>query len=130
MKVKVKDMDWATMIEMRTNRDSVSKGGWNIFHTWWMAADVIDPTSIVFSGDPVSGWHGWPDDKEIEKYRSQFFLAKTLKEKKALASKVQERILEIGALGVLGQFFEPVAYRDDVTGITSPVQFYWGMSKE
>ena len=38
--------------------------------------------------------------------------------------------MDIGALGVLGQFFEPVVFRKSVTGITSPIQFYWNLSPE
>ena len=45
--------------------------------------------------------------------------------------KVQERLWAIGASGELGQFFTPVAYRNNVKGlIKSPVQFFWNMSVE
>ena len=43
---------------------------------------------------------------------------------------MQERLLAIGALGTLGQFYEPVAFRDNVTGITAPIQFYWTLVRE
>jgi len=130
MKVKVEDMTWAELIARRVNRGPVSAGGWSMFHTWWMAVDVMDPLGIAFSGDAVNGWPGWASDAKLEQYRDAFARAQTLDEKKALAVKVQERLWAIGALGVLGQFYEPVAYRDNVTGITSPVQFYWNMSTE
>ena len=41
---------------------------------------------------------------------------------------MQQRLIDIGAFGILGQFFEPVAFNNYVGGITSPIQFYWNMT--
>lgn len=130
MKVKVVDMDWATMTKRRANRGSVADGGWNMFHTWWIAADLVDPTAIAYSGNRTTGWYGWPNDKKLEEYRQAFVKAQTRAERKKIAAKVQDRLFESGAVAILGQFFEPVAYHSKVKGITSPVQFYWNMSLE
>ncbi len=130
MKVEVQDMNWSTLLERRMNRGPVAQGGWSIFDTWWIAADLADPTAIAFSGDPATGWAGWPKDQELETDRIAFANATTLADKKVYADKVQARLMDIGALGVLGQFFEPVAFRKSVTGITSPIQFYWNLSPE
>lgn len=131
MTVEVQAMDWSTLTSRRAMRDPVSEGGWNMFHTWWIGADVIDPMSIAFSGSPDKGWFGWPSDEELEKARTAFALAGSLEERQAIAKTVQERLWAIGASGHLGQFFVPVAYRKNVTGlIKSPVQFFWNMSVE
>ncbi len=127
LNVEVQDMTWATLTERRASRAAVKNGGWNMFHTWWLAADLLDPTAIAFSGDRDNGWYGWPKDEELEKYRAAYGLAATQEEKKEIAANVQKRLVAISALGILGQFFEPVAYRN-VNGITSPIQFYWNMS--
>lgn len=130
MNVQLQDVDWATLLERRNNHGPVSQGGWSMFHTWWNAADLADPTSIAFSGDPKSGWYGWAEDKELEKLRAAFAKARSLDERRQLAAQAQERLWAIGAFGLLGQFFEPVAFRSTVKGITSPMQFYWGVSKK
>ena len=129
--VELQAMDWATLTSRRAKREPVSEGGWNMFHTWWIGADVIDPMAIAFSGDSASGWFGWPEDAELEAARKAFAVAATLDEKKMHASKAQERLWTIGASGELGQFFVPVAYRDSVKGlIKSPVQFFWNITVE
>jgi len=128
MTVNVKDMDWATMTKRRASRGSVNDGGWNMFHTWWIAADLADPNAIAFSGNRDTGWYGWPADAQLEQYRTAFAKSASRQERKEIAAKVQERLFAIGALGILGQFFEPVAYSSKVKGITTPVQFYWSMS--
>src|SRR3546814_3207833 len=96
-------MDWATLTSRRASREPVDKGGWNMFHTWWIGADVIDPMAIAFSGDPDKGWFGWPSDEELEEARQAFPLAKTAEEKLTLATKVKERLWAIGASGHCGQ---------------------------
>src|SRR5215468_728033 len=42
-KVVLKDMDWSTMLVARGSKEPPHKGGWNLFHTWWQAVDVINP---------------------------------------------------------------------------------------
>ncbi|MEM1045255.1 MAG: ABC transporter substrate-binding protein [Pseudomonadota bacterium] len=131
MTVDLQAMDWSTLTSRRAKRDPVADGGWNMFHTWWIGADVIDPMSIAFSGNPEAGWFGWPDDAELEEARKAFTVAETTEEKQAIGKKVQERLWAIGSSGHLGQFFVPVAYRSNVKGlIKSPVQFFWNMSVE
>ncbi len=124
MTVEVRDMSFETMMKERA-----VPGGWNMFHTWWLAGDVDDPMAIAYSGNAVTGWPGAPNDPQLEQLRLAFSRANGIDEKKAIADKVQERVLAIGALGTLGQFFEPVAFRDNVTGITSPIQFYWSLAR-
>lgn len=127
--VQIQAMDWATLTSRRASREPVDKGGWNMFHTWWIGADVIDPMAIAFSGDPEKGWFGWASDEELEAARKAFPLAASAEEKAEIAKKVQERLWAIGASGHVGQYFVPVAYRKTVTGlIRSPVQFFWNLS--
>ena len=131
MKVDMQAMDWSTLTSRRAKREPVSEGGWNMFHTWWIGADVLDPMAIAYSGNPEKGWFGWATDAELETLRSAFAVAKDAAEQKALASKVQDRLYEIGSHGNLGAFFVPVAYRDNVKGlIKSPVQFFWNIEVE
>lgn len=129
--VDVQAMDWSTLTSRRASREPVDNGGWNMFHTWWIGADVIDPMAIAFSGDPDAGWFGWPTDPTLEEARAAFAVAGSAEEKLSLATTAQDRLWSIGASGQLGQFFVPVAYRNNVEGlIKSPVQFFWNMSVE
>lgn len=129
--VKLEAMDWATLTSRRALRDPVGQGGWNIFHTWWIGADVIDPTAIAFSGNPDAGWFGWAEDEKLEAARAAFAKATTLEAKQEQAAIAQQRLWDIGASGELGQFFTPVAYRNNVSGvIDSPLYLYWNISVE
>ena len=131
MEVEVQAMDWATLTSRRAKRDPVADGGWNMFHTWWIGADVMNPMAIAFSGNPDKGWFGWPSDTKLEEARSAFAVETDPAKQKQIGSQVQDRLWAVGASGHLGQFFVPVAYRKNVKGlIKSPVQFFWNMSVE
>lgn len=122
--VVVRDTTWAEMTERRARRS-----GWNLFHTYWSGVDLVNPEHIAFSGDPVNGWFGWADDKELEQLRSAFSSEANFDARKKLAAQIQERMWAIGAEAFLGEFYLPVAFRSKVEGaIVAPVQFYWNMS--
>ena len=40
-KVILKAMDWSTNLVVRARKEPPDKGGWNLLHTWWQAADVM-----------------------------------------------------------------------------------------
>ena len=125
MTVDVRNMTWAEMLKERTK-----PGAWSLFHTWWLAGDVANPLSIAFSGSSTKGWPGAPDDGQLESYRTAYSQTTDPEAKRQLAAKVQQRVLAIAALGTLGQFYEPVAFRDNLKGITSPIQFYWTLARD
>ena len=130
MEVDVQAMDWSTLTSRRAQKDPVDKGGWNIFHTWWIGGDILNPilATGLSGGGTERGWFGWPDDKMIEDMRKEFARETDPGMQRALADKIQVRGIDIGTHGNVGTFFVPVAYRDNVRGlIKSPVQFFWNM---
>src|SRR6202161_3503001 len=57
-KVDVQATDWGTVISRRTNKKPVKEGGWNMFFTNWVAADLINPVVNVWIGGR-GGDGGW-----------------------------------------------------------------------
>ncbi len=127
--VKLVAMDWSTLGQRRTSREPIANGGWNMFHTWWIGGDVINPlTGVGFAAVGERGWPGWHSDQRSEELRAEFANASTPDEAKKVAAEFQRRTYEIGSYINLGQFFVPVGYRENVRGmIPSPVQFFWNM---
>lgn len=125
-------MDWSTLTSRRAISDPVDSGGWNVFITWWIGADILDPVAnIGVSGGCLErAWFGWPCDAEIEALRDRFARAADQDERRRLAEAVQERAIDIVAYGNFGLWFNPVAYRDNLDGlIKSPVPFFWNVEK-
>ncbi|WP_366556416.1 ABC transporter substrate-binding protein [Aquibaculum sediminis] len=132
MNVELVAMDWASITSRRAVKDPPEEGGWNIFHTWWIGGDISNPvvhTGIGAGGD--AAWFGWPEDEEIEDLRRSFARETDPEKQRELADAVQARAIEYGTHGNFGTWFNPVAYRDYVSGlIESPVQFFWNVSVE
>ena len=131
--VELQAMDWSTLTSRRAISDPVDQGGWNIFITWWIGADILNPIANigVSGGCRERAWFGWPCDPEIEALRDEFARSTDPAEQKRIADAVQTRAYEIVTYGSFGQWFNPIAYRDSLRGmIKSPVPFFWNIDKQ
>ena len=130
-KVDMQSMDWGTLISRRTKKEPADKGGWNIFHTFTVAADILNPISntyMVAQGE--KSWFGWPTDPEMEKLRDAFSKETDPVKAKALAKAVQDRAIETAQYGWIGQWYGPGAVRKNVTGwLKAPVPVMWNVDK-
>jgi peptide/nickel transport system substrate-binding protein len=132
-KVEVQAMDWSTLTSRRAEKKSIADGGWNIFHTWSIGADVSSPVSnIGISGGCVErAWFGWPCDEKLEELRDDYAKESDPMKQKEIGIALQIRAFEVVPYVNFGQWFNPVAYRTNVKGvIPSPVQFFWNISVE
>src|SRR5204862_2495223 len=70
-KVDVQATDWQTVVSRRTSQKPPKEGGWNMFFTNWVGADVSNPiASLPTSGKGKNGaWFGWPEDAKAESTR-------------------------------------------------------------
>jgi peptide/nickel transport system substrate-binding protein len=131
-KVDMQSMDFQTMASRRTKKDPADKGGWNILHTFAVAADILNPISDAFiaaQGDK-SLW-GWPSDPEMEKLRDAYAKEIDPAKARALAGAVQARAVETAQYGWLGQWYGPGAARANITGwIKAPVPVMWNIEKK
>jgi peptide/nickel transport system substrate-binding protein len=127
----IQAMDWSSLTSRRAKKEPVEQGGWNMFPTWWIGGDLLNPlTSVALIANPDKAWPGWPNDAKMEELRSAFANAEGADAQKKAAAEVQKRAIEIGTHINLGTYFVPVGYRDNVRGmIPSPVQFFWNMEK-
>jgi len=131
-KVDMQSMDWQTLVTRRTKKEPASQGGWNIFHTFSVAADILNPIAdsyMVANGDKA--WFGWPTDPEMEKLRDAYAKETDPAKAKELAHAVQNRALETAQYGWIGQWYGPGAMRANVTGwLKAPVPVMWNVEKK
>ena len=133
MKVDVQAMDWQTLVSRRGKQEPPAQGGWNMFHTNWVAHDVMNPVvnAGVNTKGAKGGWFGWPADPQIEDLRDQFAREGDPAKQKKLAADIQRRAYEVGAYLPLGEYIQPTAYRDRLSGILEgPAPFFWNIEKK
>lgn len=130
-KVDMQSMDWQTVVTRRAKKDPADKGGWSAFHTYAIAADILNPIAANFTvanGDKA--WFGWPNDPEMEKLRDTYSKETDPAKSKALAAAVQSRALETAQYAWLGQWYGPGAARSNVVGwLKAPVTVLWNIEK-
>ena len=130
-KVDMQSMDWQTLVTRRTKKDAPSQGGWNVFHTYSVSADALNPISnnyFLANGDKA--WFGWPNDPEMEKMRDAYSKETDPAKGKALAGAIQARAIETAQYGWLGQWYGPGAVRSNVTGwLKAPCAVMWNVDK-
>jgi len=131
-KVDMQSMDWQTVVSRRAKKDPADKGGWSAFHTYAIAADILNPIAANFTvanGDKA--WFGWPNDPEMEKLRDAYSKETDPAKSKELALAVQNRALETAQYAWLGQWYGPGAARANVVGwLKAPVTVLWNIEKK
>jgi peptide/nickel transport system substrate-binding protein len=117
-KVILKAMDWSTSLIARARKEPPSKGGWNLVHTWWQAADVINPAiHFGLSGAGPRAWFGWPDVPQLEKLVTDWVRATDQTKRKQLADEVQKVALSEVTYVPWGEWVQPTAFRKSVRGV-------------
>src|SRR5579859_4377581 len=79
LNVQVDANDWGTLITRRASKEPIDKGGWNMFHTWTSAPDMLSPAlNGPLRANGAKAWFGWPDDPKLEALIDQWFKAPDL----------------------------------------------------
>jgi peptide/nickel transport system substrate-binding protein len=130
-KVDMQAMDWQTLVSRRAKKDPPSKGGWNIFLTFWASVDGLNPIAMnAVNAGCEKAWFGWPCDAELERLRDAFARADTEAERKSLAEQIQVRAMGIVTHVPIGEFLVPAAARKEVQGfVTGFFLVPWNVSK-
>jgi peptide/nickel transport system substrate-binding protein len=116
--VDLKAMDWSTNLATRARKEPPDKGGWNVLHTWWMAADVMHPAvHFGVSGAGPAAWFGWPEIPQLERLITEWVRASDQPRRKQLADEIQKVALEEVAYVPWGEWMSPTAHRKNVQGI-------------
>src|SRR5579859_350966 len=132
-KVDLQATDWQTVVSRRASQKPVSEGGWNMFFTNWVAADLMNPIGNFPVGGrgKNGGWFGWAEDAKSEKLKDQFVRATSLDEQKKIAAEIQEEAYDQVIYVPLGQFQSPSAWRKSLTGVLDgpATPIFWNIDK-
>ncbi|HWX49338.1 MAG TPA: ABC transporter substrate-binding protein [Roseomonas sp.] len=131
MNVDLQVMDWGSVVQRRTSREPVEKGGWNIFHTTWKSSSIANPAlNTNIRGQGAAGWFGWFESPEIESLTRQWLDAATDEEQQRLLDAIQREAFEQVPVVPLGQFQQMTALRADLQGVLpGPAAFPWNLRR-
>jgi peptide/nickel transport system substrate-binding protein len=123
--------DWGTVVTRRASKKPPEEGGWHIFATGWVGADLLDPsTNVMLRANGDQAWFGWPKDDQLEALRSEWLKANDLEDRQAIAAKIQQRAFEVVPYIPTGQYEFKTALRKNLKGyIEAPAFFLWNVEK-
>ena len=124
-------MDWGTVVQRRTKKDTVDKGGWSIFPAGFPAAEYRDPVFATgIRGNGAAAWFGWPEDPVIERMRDTWMETTDEAEIKRLDREIQARAFETLPYFPLGQYLPQAGWRSALRGLLKgPVPVFWNVTK-
>lgn len=131
MNIDLAESDWGTVVQRRSNREAVDKGGWSILHTTGGATAWANPAlSFLVRGQGANGWFGWWQSARAEELAEAWLFATDPERQKALATELGHHALEDASFLPLGQFVIRTAFRRDITGILQGSSPYpWGVRR-
>lgn len=131
MNVDLQESDWGTVVQRRTSREPVEKGGWSIFHTTGSSPGYANPAvSALVRGQGAKGWFGWWDSPKVEGLVQEWIDAASPEERTRLAEAVGDLALDEVATVPLGLFYTKTAFRKGLTGmVDGPVPYPWGLRR-
>jgi peptide/nickel transport system substrate-binding protein len=117
-KVILKAMDWSTNLLVRARKDPPDKGGWNLLHTWFEAADIVNPAvHFGISGAGQKSWFGWPEVPELDKLVVEWVRSGDQAQRKQLADEIQKLALSQVTYVPWGEWVQPTALRKNVRDV-------------
>ena len=131
MNLELVSADWGTLVNRRTSREPVERGGWSIIHTTSSGQSLTLPVFHLFlRANGANAWFGWPDDPRIERLRAEWVEGNTDAERVRLAADLNRRAMEFMHYLPLGYYWQPSAWNRRVTGVfRAPATVFWGMGK-
>jgi peptide/nickel transport system substrate-binding protein len=87
--------------------------------------DHLSPAyHLAIRGIGRAGVPSWLTDAPIEQLRSDWFATADVAQQKSIAAKIQQRALDVAAYIPCGQYFQPAAYRSDLTGVLAGLPLF------
>jgi peptide/nickel transport system substrate-binding protein len=130
MNVDYQALDWGTIVQRRMSKDAPVHGGWNAFCTRFWGSECATPAAhSALRGNGVQAWVGWPSSPRIEQLREAWFDAFDPGTQQKLAAEIEAQAFEDVPYYPLGLYFNPTAYRADLSGMVPGGPFFWNVKR-
>jgi peptide/nickel transport system substrate-binding protein len=129
--VDVQSTDWGTVVQRRTSKAPVDKGGWSVFFTSFFGIDQFTPaTHLGLRGNGEAGWFGWCNSPKLEQLRDAWFQTPDMAAQKAIAVQMQEQAFQDVPYLPTGEFYQRTAYHKTLSGVLKGLPLMWNVKKD
>ncbi len=122
--------DWGTVVQRRTSKEPVDKGGWSVLFTAFTSFEFLDPAGHTpLRGNGAGGWPGWPTMPRIEALRDAWFDAPDAALRAAICRDIQVAAMDELPYIPVGAYMSNTALRRNLTGRVPGFAIYWGIRR-
>ena len=124
--------DWGTLVQRRTSREPVERGGWSVIHTTSAGLSLQSPVTHLFlRANGTQAWFGWPDVPEVERLRAEWVeKGADQAESRRIGRALNRAAMESMYYIPLGYYWQPSAWRRNLTGVfRCAVTAFWNIGK-
>ncbi len=130
MSVDYAATDWGTVNQRILTQKPVADGGWSMFGVFAGGLDEVSPAyHNLIRGNGKGGAPSWLTDAPLESMRDAWFRAPDLAAQQAIAARMQERAVAVGAYIPCGIYYQPSAYRANLEGMLPGLPQFTGVRR-
>jgi len=123
-------LDWGTVVQRTVNKAPISEGGWSMFGSMWGGLDWDNPVGdAALRGNGEKAWFGWPTAPKLEAIRDAWMRETDPAKLKSLAADMQRQAYVDAPCMPVGLYYQPVAYRADLTDMTKGLILFTGVKR-
>jgi peptide/nickel transport system substrate-binding protein len=130
LNVEYVSLDWGTIVQRNQRQQPVAEGGWSMYGSMTGGLDWDNPAgNAALRGNGRAASAGWPTAPKLEAIREQWLRATGFPAQQALAAEMQRQaFIDVPTLPV-GLYYQPVAYRNDLTGMMKGLVLFTGVRR-
>lgn len=130
MNLDYQQTDWGTVTQRIPRQTAPGQGGWNIFCAYNGGYDFMNPVGhLPLRGTGTRAWIGWPTSPKLEALRAAWIEATEPAAQAAIARDIQLVALEEAPYLPLGAYFQPTAYRANLSGMLTGLPIMWNIRR-
>ena len=124
-------LEWGAVVHRRANRETIDKGGWNIFYTYLGGFGNVSPApNIAIRGNGLAAWFGWPTNPAMEALYDSWFEASDVAAQKKICDDLQAAFWRDPPYAPMGMFDQPTAYNKRLRDIPDGWPQFYGLKKD
>ncbi|CEJ11573.1 Glutathione-binding protein GsiB precursor [bacterium YEK0313] len=128
MDVEVYVVEFNAMLQRRNRQGPVSEGGWSAFVTNWAGMDWLNP-AVHMALRADGSYPGWSRNQRIDSLRSAWFETGDEAAQAAICRDIQLEAVNDVPFYPLGQYLQPTAYRNSLTGVLDGFATFWNVRR-
>lgn len=125
-------LDWGTVLPRLNSQQPVERGGWSVWCNYAPGILGLNPVSHTFlRGIGAAGFSGagWPTSAALERLRDAYMATTDAAEQKRITREMQGQAFQDVPYIPLGFYFQPTAYRTNLSDVVDGVPVFWGVKK-